>query len=418
MKKFLSLVLAMLMVLSLSTFAAAEETTTLTFWVPQYQFSKDETAISDIDFWNAQFDAFEEANNCVVNVEILPWADYNTTIYTGLLNNDGPDIVYVTDTYDLVSNNLLLGLDSYLTEAEIDNYLMWGNSPVNAEGEHCTIPMNGGAVLLFYNKDILAEAGVEEPNGTWTWDEFIEVCKTIEANTDKQAFTQNWGATTGTSALMTSFWPYYFQAGGSVLNDEGEVDINNEAGLATLEFLMTLYNEGIFDDSITAESAAADKFGQGELAMYAVGDSSGKSNAANNGINYGYVLSLTGSAGMATRTACDSYAVSAMTVSRGTDELAVAALKYICSGAVEDAFHENVYYFPRFTKDASYVEDEALDALYTEQVDALRVVSEFEGKASFENALQANIQSMFMGDLSTQEVLDETMSYYQDQIKQ
>ena len=323
--------------------------------------------------------------------------------------------MYVTDTYDLVTNNLLLGLEPYLTEEEIDNYLLWENAPLNDNGEHCTVPMNDGAVLMFYNKDILAEAGVEVPA---TWDEFIACCKTITEKTDKQAFLQNWGATTGTSALMTSFWPYYFQAGGEMLDENGEIAINNEAGLAAVEFINSLYTEGIFDESITAETAAQDKFAEGSLAFYAVGDSTGINNATKAGINFGYMLSLQGPAGYGTRTACDSFAVSAKTLERGNVELAVEALKLVCSGKVMDAFHQSIYALPRFTKDSEYIHNADLDALYSEHLDALKIVREFEGKPSFEKALQSNIQLMFMGDLTPQEVLDETMSYYEDQIKQ
>ena len=53
MKKLLALVLAAMLLLSVCSVAAAEEKKTLTFWVPQYQFSKDEKAISDADFWKA-----------------------------------------------------------------------------------------------------------------------------------------------------------------------------------------------------------------------------------------------------------------------------------------------------------------------------------------------------------------------------
>ena len=418
MKKSLAMLLTVMMLLSVCSLSVAEEKKSLTFWVPQYQFSKEENAISDLDFWNEKFDAFEEANNCEVNVEILPWSDYNTTVYTGLLNNDGPDLVYVTDTYDHVSNNLLLALDNYLTDAEKDNFIMWDNAAMDKDGNHYTIVMNGGSVIMFYNKDILAEAGVAEPEKPWNWDEFMEVCKTIKEKTGKQAFLQNWGANTGTSALMTSFWPYYFQAGGSVLNADGEVDINNEAGLATVAFIKSLYDEGIFDESITAETQAHSKFGAGELAIYCVGDNSGLTSAEKNGINYGYMFSLEGVAGCASRAAGDAFAVSSNSVKRGNDELAVKALVYITSAEVMDDWHERVYSFPSVTKDATRVFNPALDALYTEHADGMKIVPDFEGKPSFEKALQSNIQLMFMGDLTAQEVLDETMTYYQEQIKQ
>lgn len=55
----MALFLAALMLLSVCSFAVAEEQKTLTFWVPQYQFSKEESAISDIDFWNEKFDALK-----------------------------------------------------------------------------------------------------------------------------------------------------------------------------------------------------------------------------------------------------------------------------------------------------------------------------------------------------------------------
>ena len=100
------------------------------------------------------------------------------------------------------------------------------------------------------------------------------------------------------------------------------------------------------------------------------------------------------------------------------DELAAKALVLITSGATMDAFHEQVFYLPPFTKDASYTQNEAYTTLTGAHTEDIRVVSEFEGKASFENELLANIQMMFMGDLTPQEVLDNTMTYYNEQIRQ
>lgn len=64
--------------------------TELKLWLPVYQFGD---GISDEDFWNEKLDAFEAENNCTVNVEIQSWTDYATNIYTGLLSNEGPDVV-------------------------------------------------------------------------------------------------------------------------------------------------------------------------------------------------------------------------------------------------------------------------------------------------------------------------------------
>ncbi|MBR5109263.1 MAG: extracellular solute-binding protein [Clostridia bacterium] len=412
MKRFLALLLVCALTLSCVSFALADEKKTLTVWIPQYQFGD---GISDQDFWDGVFDPFEEENNCEVKVEILSWSDYNTTIYTGLLNNDGPDVVYVTDNYDLVKAGLLLGLDSYLTQEQMDNYLLWALGPVDANGEHVIVPMDDGVAMGFYNKDILAEAGIDAfPED---WDAFIEACKTIQEKTGKQGFLQNWGATTGTSALMLAFWPYYFQAGGVMLDADGNIAINNEAGLKTLEFLKKFADEGIFDETIVSEGESIDKFAAGELAFVVADLNKGKTFTKNE-INWEYFFSLKGPAGYGARTATDSFGVSAKAKERGNDELAVKALVLITSGAVMDRFHSEVFYLPPFTKDAAYTQNEAYTNLTGAHTADIYVVSEFEGKASFEKELQANIQMMFMGDLTPQEVLDNTMQYYAEQIKQ
>ena len=420
MKKTLALLLAAIMLLSCMSLAVADEKKTLTVWIPQYQFSKAEDAISDQDFWDGVFEKFEQENNCEVNVTILSWSDYNTTVYTGLLNNDGPDVVYVTDNYDLIQANLLLGLEDYLTPEEIDNYTLWSIGPVNAEGKHVIVPMDDGVSIGYYNKAILAEAGLSEEPATWDeYASFIAACKTIQEKTGKQAFLQNWGASTGTSALMLCFWPYYFQNGGVMLDENGQISINNEAGLKTLEFLKSLMDEGIFDETITAETESIDKFAKGELA-FVFADMNKADNFTKEGTDWGCFFSLKGAAGYGARTATDSFAIGAKALERGNAELAAKALVLITSGAVMDEFHSKIFYLPPFTKDAAYV---APNRMYYYDVtsphtDAIYVVSEFEGKASFEKELQANIQMMYMGDLTPQEVLDNTMTYYQEQIKQ
>lgn len=47
--------------------SGGDAATELTVWLPVYQFGD---GISDEDFWNEKFDAFEAENNCTIKVEI------------------------------------------------------------------------------------------------------------------------------------------------------------------------------------------------------------------------------------------------------------------------------------------------------------------------------------------------------------
>lgn len=380
----------------------------ITVWIPPYASSDAE--VNDQEFWDAQFDAFEEANNCTVKVEIIPWDGYSQKITTGVTSNDGPDIIYIDTPYDLVMAGAFEPLDSYFTEEETSQYIYWDLGKIG--GSQYVAPMLvGNASVLYCNMDVLTEAGVEAV--PQTWDEFMAACKKIKENTDVQPFLQSWGGSSIMGVLMTSFLPYYWQAGGEFLNAEGKPDINNEYGLQTLEFLKSFLDEGIFDETITAEDDIKTKFRAGELAMY-VGDTGSVKKHIEEGINWDFTPALTGPTGVqATWIAADSLAIASNSKNK---ELAVEAMKYMLSAPVMDAFHEQMYAMCPITTDAAYYDNEKFQTMYTEQAEIFHNWPQFENADSFYDILFKNIQSMYMGDMTPQEVLDDTMSQYGDQV--
>jgi len=407
MKRLIAMLLSLALLLSCMSLAVADDKPTITVWIPVYQFGD---GPDDQTFWDEHLAGFAEANNCNIVVEIKPWTDYYTGAYTAMAGNDGPDVVY-GPTFDFVNNGLCLALDDYFTEEEKANYLYW-DSGISKDGKMYTAPMMvGNAVVIFFNMDILNAAGITEMPKTW--DEFIEACKTVQAAglEDVRPFLLNIGASTGASALLTAFWPFYLSAGGTVLDENGYPDINNEAGLKTLEFLKRLLDEGIFDESITAENNAVGLFEEGKLA--AVMNGTGKYKSFGD-YKWDYELALEGPAGAYTTVAAEGMCVNAKTK---YPELAVGVLKEMLSAKAMDDFHTQVYSMAKITADSTFA-DPVFDDLYSNHADHLGSSGEFEGKGSFENTLLSNIQLMLMGDLTPQEVLDETMTYYNEQIRQ
>ena len=385
--------------------------TELTVWLPVYQFGD---GISDEDFWNEKFDAFEAENNCTIKVEIQGWTDYATNIYTGLLSAEGPDVVYVTEYYDIITSELIVPLDAYLTEEDYDLYLYLTQGAYNSNGELCTFPMMpGNPCVMYFNMDMLEAAGVTElPT---TWDEFYEVClKLKEANPDVMPFTSSWGASNGVSALLTSFWPFFFQAGGSVLTETGELNMDSEATLEALNFIKKLRDADILDESAVSMDDPGGKFVNGEAAIVIVGTgTSGSFTEA--GINWECIFALEGPAGAATNFSVDSMAISKFCEN---PELAAKLIKYITSAACMDDFHNEIYGMPSLTTDATYTEPEPFQSMYVDHADDMFAVPSFEGSASFMDTFQQNVQGMLMGQLTPEQVISETMTYYNEQIKQ
>ena len=381
----------------------------LTVWLPIYQFGD---GISDADFWNGKFDAFEEENNCTINLEILSWTDYATQIYTGLLSDEGPDVVYVTETYDLIDAGLLAPLDEYLTDEDYEKYLYLEQGAYNSDGQLCTFPMMAGnPCVVFYNMDMLEAAGITElPT---TWDEFMDVCLTLkEANPDVWPFISSWGATNGVSAMLAGFWPFFFQAGGTVLDEEGNLNLDSDATLEALTYINSFKENGIFDDSIVSMDDPNGHFVNGEAAII-INGTGNASTFTEAGITWQCQLGLEGPAGMATNMSVDSLAISSYCEDKA---LAAELIKYITSAECMDEYHSEIYGMPSLTTDATYTEPEPFQSMYNDYSDVMYSVPSYEGSASFADYFQAQVQGMLMGQLTPEQVISESMTYYNEQL--
>lgn len=448
MKKFFALALAAVMTVSLvacgggnnsggnstSTSSKSEATSTsssettesggidtsvhreLLFWIPQYQYA--EGGISDQDFWDEKLAVFEEQYNCTITTEIMSWTDYPTTVRSGILSGEGPDVVYVTEVYDLIQDELIVPMDQYFTQDEIANYVFWNNGERDANGGLVTMPMMAGnAIVLYYNMDILEACGVTESDLPTTWDEFFELCKTLDASTSKPdgmlyAFVQPWGASTGLSACLTSFWPYFAQAGGELVNANGEVDLNSQATLDTLNFIKRFKDEGIFKDDILTVVKPQERFINGETAIVAAGTGQGGQFTDNN-INWKAQLALKGPATDITTISVDSLAISN---TAEAPDLCAELIKYITSKDVMDDYHEQVYGMPSLTLDAAYEQPAPFQEWYTEKSDKMTTVPFIKGSDALQETLKQHIHGMLNGEETPEQVIEETMKYYNEQI--
>lgn len=384
--------------------------TVLKVWIPPY--AGGDADYTDQEFWDDQFDAFEEENNCTVEVSVFPWTGYMEKITTGLSSGEGPDLIYIDTLYDLANAGILENLDPYFTDEEKDNYYYYDLGNV-AGGQYAMPMVVGDASVLFCNMDIFQKAGLSTP--PQTWDELISDAKIIKESCPEVTypFVQPWGNTSGKSAIMTSFLPYFWQADGTFLTEDGMPNLSGEAGVTTLNFLKSLMDEGVFDDTIVSVSDASDTFNSGEAAMVLLG--SGMSASIESaGINWDYstLKGPTGSKGY--WISGDSLAVASNSTKK---ELAVKALKYMVSAKVMEQFNKVMYASAPLTKDATTSEDERFADLYANDTAYFHIWPAFENADSFYDLLFKNIQSMYMGDLTVQKVIDNTMEEYKSALQ-
>ena len=121
-------------------------------------------------------------------------SDYSTKLNTLIASGTAPDLAYVDETlaYEWGNKGILQDLDSYfksdssLPQAlNIDNFIP-GSLFQDNSGKIYGIGLGPEIILMFYNKQVFQDAGVDEPSADpehpWTWDQMLAAAQKITAD--------------------------------------------------------------------------------------------------------------------------------------------------------------------------------------------------------------------------------------------
>lgn len=421
MKKLLSILLSIAMVTLLLTGCGKTETTAgsgtggstptgektdMLLWLPPYATGGEAL---DQEWWTETLAPWVEENNVNLTIEITPWGNYEEKYLTAFSSGQGPDVGYMyLEMYnDFIDMGALEPLDAYFTEEEISNYLYYDLG--NVKGAQYTLPfIVGNARILYFNMDILNEAGVTElPTA---WQDLVDVCTQVkEANLEGVIpFAQEW-ADPAIGALNNLFYPYLWQAGGDIFNENGEVALTeNDAAVKAAQFLYDLrYTYEILPDesmSMTGNDIR-DQFAAGNVAVASM-----SANVASifdeAGINWDFVPSLEDET-KATWIAADSLIMNAASENK---ELAASLMKHITSPAIMEKFHSELSAFPPISKGEKYLDNERFKDLYADDT-YLHTLPVAPNSFKVMDSLYKNLQLMMLGDLTPEQAIQQTVDY-------
>lgn len=172
MKKLISLVLALVMVLGMT--AAVAEPVTLTY----AHFSG--SGVQE-EVLNKMIDVFESKNPDIkIDLQITGFEDYFTKLATVIGGGNAPDVFEMNMENFLAY--MLRGACADLTGlVDTANYSEGTLAAVSSDGKLYAVPMSFSTCLLFYNKDLFDQAGVEYPNDSWTWADIQTAAEKIKA---------------------------------------------------------------------------------------------------------------------------------------------------------------------------------------------------------------------------------------------
>ena len=301
MKKIISLLLVLAMVLTLAACGAKEaapaateapkaeapaaapeapaaaEKVTVTMIAAQYG---NETAAWWADFV-AKFNAANENINLVVDV--VSWNDIYTVVNTRVANGEAPDLLNIDVFADFVADGLLLPASDWVSEETYAKFFPSFLAESIIDDVVWAVPDLASARALYYNKDILDAAGVAVPT---TWEELKAACEAIKAY---DANIYPWGVDMTTDEGQACFAYYAWNNGGGFVDADGNWTLNSAENVEAVEFITDMVKAGLTNTDPTTETryALQDMFAAGQLAMMIGPNQISKYCEANGGINYG-----------------------------------------------------------------------------------------------------------------------------------
>jgi len=278
MKKIISLLLALVMILSLAACGAKEEAPAETqapaAEAPAEAPAAEKTEVTVIaaqygtqtaDWWAGFEEKFEAANADIeLVVEVVSWNDINAVVDTRVANGQAPDLLNIDAYTKYYESDLLLPASEWVSEETYAKfYEAFLAESMDAEGTVWAVPDLASARALYVNTDILAEAGVEIPT---TWAELRAACEAIKA---KCPDVYPWGVDMTTDEGQAAFAYYTWNNGGGFVNDNREWVLNSAENVEAMEFVVGLYNDGLTnsDPANDTRYALQDLFAAGKLAM-------------------------------------------------------------------------------------------------------------------------------------------------------
>ena len=142
------------------------------------------------DYTQKMLDAYT-ASHPNVTFEAMPsgWDGYFDKLATQAASGSMPDIVQMDYLYitTYAKNNSLADLQQFVDDGTIDTSKIDQNllNTGNINGKLNGMVLSSSYLSVGYNPEVLADAGVTEPDSSWTWDDFIQTAETVKEKTGK-----------------------------------------------------------------------------------------------------------------------------------------------------------------------------------------------------------------------------------------
>jgi len=208
-------------------------------------------------------DFMAEFPDVTVEVTAVPWDAAHDRIVNAIAGGEVPDASLIGTTW-MGEFATLGGLDPTPSSIDPGQFFdgPWGSTVVN--GVSYGVPWYVETRLLYYRTDLAEDAGVAA--APTNWDELKAMAQALKDGGAEYGIALQPG---GTGSWQT-FMPFFWQAGGEILDDGGTFTLDGDACVEALTYYDSFFEEGLSPTAAT-DTPVEGLFANGDVGAFISG---------------------------------------------------------------------------------------------------------------------------------------------------
>lgn len=211
--------------------------------------------------------AYEGAGGGDVEMVAVGRKDHLTRLSTSFASGDAPDVFLINyrEYAQFVQRGAVEPIGPLLGEQGVSRSAYY-EEPLQAftyDGDLQCMPQNISSLVVYWNTDLFAAAGLEAPKAGWTWEQFAQTARSLTKGGVKGV---------GIDPSITRMAPLVWSRGGEIVDDPARptrTTLHEPEARAALQSVVDLIGSGV---TPTKEEMAAqgleEQFMTGKVAMF------------------------------------------------------------------------------------------------------------------------------------------------------
>ena len=178
----------------------------------------------ELEAYRQVVDGYEAAQDTVtVNlIELAERDELIARLSTSIAGGNPPDLFLLNYRYygQFQAKGALESMTPYLDAEgglEPDRFYPEAMEAFQDDGQQTCMPMNVSSLVVYYNEDLFAEAGVKPPKAEWTWAQMVATAARLTKDTDGDGAPDQYGL--GVDPEMIRLAPFIWSNLGALTDD-------------------------------------------------------------------------------------------------------------------------------------------------------------------------------------------------------